>query len=194
MCIVAWIRHPSRTIGCNTTLIVQRSAVAISSRGNVNVQQSRSHMVEGNASSGCDLWLAQLALPVLPVIRSDRIISGRQEIERLLCRLLVVLIFRIDVSQQVKRMARVDVVWRLDVGELRREALHGRLWQLSNAQDTGQVIPRALVLWCFADGILGVPGHLSVWIAGVVAYTTYSISRWITSWLGALPSRPPNTR
>ena len=126
-------------------------------------------MVEGNASLGCDFWLAQLALPVLPVIRPDRIISGRQKIERFLCRLPVVLIFRIDVSQQVKCMAGIDVVWRLDVGELRREALHGRLWQLSNTQDTGQIIPWALVMWCFADGILGVPGYMSVWNAGVVA-------------------------
>lgn len=78
VCMIAWIRHPSRTIGRNTSLIVQRSAVAISSRGNNHVQLSRSRMVEGNASSGCDVWLAQLALPVLPVIRPDRIISGRQ--------------------------------------------------------------------------------------------------------------------
>lgn len=66
-------------------------------------------------------------------------------------------------------MTRIDVVWRLDVGELRREALYRRLWHLSNTQDTGQIIPWALVLWCFADGILGVPENVSVWNAGVVA-------------------------
>lgn len=80
-CKLAWIRDPNRTIGCSV-LSHDGPRYRRRSRGIVCMQQPRSYsLVQG---SSCNFWLIQQAFPVVPVVRPDRVVSGRQQIQCLL--------------------------------------------------------------------------------------------------------------
>lgn len=141
----------------------------------------------------CSLsWLKQ-TFSVIPIVRPNRIVLRRKEIQCLSRILFAIIFLAIDVCKKVKCVARVNVVRSLNIRKFKSEVFQRGQGQLGIADDALQVVLWALVLRCLTDGIFDVAVALLVQCSPERHCNTYSSSLFTISSPTGCPSFSPTT-